>query len=188
MKRSSATDTRKRADRRTQTGMSWLLSVSALSLNLHFFGSRHRCWNAEAVAFQHWCLDPAQLHLLKKVELGRRRGATILARKFLCPVDSTWFSACSWVVFHDHATYKHTPPFSSITSWHTAAWANKHMHRLPAKTRVPDWCCFYYSIKNSPVALPEALFARSSAVFLKTGIPELVSFSFDEVNQHASSS
>jgi len=29
-----------------------------------------------------------------------------------------------------------------------------------------DWCCFYYSIKNNPVALLEALFARKIALII----------------------
>jgi len=44
-------------------------------------------------------------------------------------------------------------------------WADHKLQGLQNLSRTFDWCCFYYSIQNSLVALLEALFARKEHGF-----------------------
>jgi len=57
---------------------------------------------------------------------------------------------------HRETTWKHLVCIHMVT-WICTNFANRHTDLL---ARVIDWCCFYYFVENSLVALLEALCAR----------------------------
>ena len=89
------------------------------------------------------------------------------------------FSCCrslSCIIFSHTRFFSHTnkPTFSlPLVFARTCVLSFPPTPLCSKSLALTDWCCFYYSIRNSLVALLEALFARYAYTFLYTYILSL---------------